>query len=213
MFVEQRYVLARAKLHFTPVVLTPRAHLQRVEGSKTLSPILPLGRESNSLAESGVLLEWANEVPHGSADPQPPLIDSHSPRSVDCSRRMTLYFITLHFDWQFHPDKQRLDVSEGEAEQHLQRFIDVDQAWKILSNEESRKEYNLQLRAHELKQSWPMDAHITLDDMNWDCDTECYTYGCRCGGEFILEKEDTQEMEMVVCCNSCSLSIEVKKVT
>lgn len=23
--------------------------------------------------------------------------------------------------------------------------------------------------AHELKQSWPMDAHITLDDMNWDC--------------------------------------------
>uniref|UniRef100_A0A672QKU9 DnaJ (Hsp40) homolog, subfamily C, member 24 n=1 Tax=Sinocyclocheilus grahami TaxID=75366 RepID=A0A672QKU9_SINGR len=33
----------------------------------------------------------------------------------------------------FHPDKQRPDVSEGEA-------------WKILSNEESRKEYNLQLR-------------------------------------------------------------------
>ncbi|KAG1938161.1 Chaperone DnaJ-domain superfamily protein [Pimephales promelas] len=112
---------------------------------------------------------------------------------------------------KFHPDKQRLDVSEGEAEQHLQRFIDVDQAWKILSNEESRKEYNLQLRAHELKQSWPVDAHITLDDMNWDCDTECYTYGCRCGGEFILEKDDTLEMETVVCCNSCSLSIEVKK--
>ncbi|KAK9952215.1 hypothetical protein ABG768_018068 [Culter alburnus] len=113
----------------------------------------------------------------------------------------------------FHPDKQRPDISEGEAEQHLQRFIDIDQAWKILSNEESRKEYNLQLRAHELKQSWPVDAHITLDDMNWDCDTECYTYGCRCGGEFILEKDDAQEMETVVCCSSCSLSIEVKKVT
>uniref|UniRef100_A0A672PNM9 J domain-containing protein n=1 Tax=Sinocyclocheilus grahami TaxID=75366 RepID=A0A672PNM9_SINGR len=112
----------------------------------------------------------------------------------------------------FHPDKQRPDVSEGEAEQHLQRFIDVDQAWKILSNEESRKEYNLQLRANELKQSWPVDAHITLDDMNWDCDTECYTYSCRCGGEFILEKDDLKEMEMVVCCDSCSLSIEVKKV-
>lgn len=59
---------------------------------------------------------------------------------------ISVSLITLHFDWQFHPDKQRLDVSEGEAEQHLQRFIDVDQAWKILSNEESRKEYNLQLR-------------------------------------------------------------------
>lgn len=62
MFVEQQYVLARAKLHFTPVVLTPRAHLQRVEGSKTLSPIPPLGRESNSLAESGVLLEVTEKL-------------------------------------------------------------------------------------------------------------------------------------------------------
>ncbi|KTF88244.1 hypothetical protein cypCar_00009101, partial [Cyprinus carpio] len=113
----------------------------------------------------------------------------------------------------FHPDKQRLDISEGEAEQHIQRFIDVDQAWKILSNEESRKEYDLQLRALELKQSWPVDARITLNEMNWDCDTKCYTYSCRCGGEFILEKDDLQEMETIVCCDSCSLSIEVKKVT
>ncbi|XP_073797979.1 dnaJ homolog subfamily C member 24 isoform X8 [Danio rerio] len=112
----------------------------------------------------------------------------------------------------FHPDKQRPDVSEEEAEQHLQRFIDIDQAWKILSNEESRNEYNLQLRACELKQSWPVDAHITLDDMNWDYETECYSYTCRCGGEFILEKDETQEVETVVCCDSCSLSIEVKKV-
>lgn len=60
--MEQRYVFARAKLHFTPVVLTPQAHLQRVEGSKTLSPIPPLGRESNSLAESGVLLEVTEKL-------------------------------------------------------------------------------------------------------------------------------------------------------
>ncbi|XP_051978948.1 dnaJ homolog subfamily C member 24-like isoform X2 [Xyrauchen texanus] len=111
----------------------------------------------------------------------------------------------------FHPDKQRPGVSEREAEQHLQRFIDVDQAWKILSNEESRNKYNLQLRAHELKQSWPVDDHITLNDMNWDNDAECYTYSCRCGGEFILDKEEMQEAETVVCCDSCSLSIEVQK--
>lgn len=44
-------------------------------------------------------------------------------------------------------------------------------------------------------------------------DTECYTYSCRCGGEFILDQEDNQEAETVVCCDSCSLSIEVQKVT
>nr|XP_055048180.1 dnaJ homolog subfamily C member 24 isoform X3 [Misgurnus anguillicaudatus] len=112
----------------------------------------------------------------------------------------------------FHPDKQKPGLSEGEAEQLLQKFIDVDQAWKILSDEKSRKEYNLQLRACELKQSWPVDAHVTLDDMNWDTDGECYTYSCRCGGEFVLYQEDTQEAETVVCCDSCSLSIEVQKV-
>lgn len=36
--------------------------------------------------------------------------------------------------------------SEGKVEQLLQKFIDVDQAWKILSDEQSRKEYDLQLR-------------------------------------------------------------------
>lgn len=113
----------------------------------------------------------------------------------------------------FHPDKQKPGLSEGEAEQLLQKFIDVDQAWKILSDEKSRKEYNLQMRACELKQSWPVDAHVTLDDMNWDTDAECYTYSCRCGGEFVLYQEDTQEAETVVCCDSCSLSIEVQKVT
>ncbi|XP_016366912.1 dnaJ homolog subfamily C member 24-like isoform X2 [Sinocyclocheilus rhinocerous] len=61
----------------------------------------------------------------------------------------------------FHPDKQRPDVSEGEAEQHMQRFIDVDQAWKILSNEESRKEYNLQLRG-KAPPSLPLGPSISV---------------------------------------------------
>ncbi|XP_060784260.1 dnaJ homolog subfamily C member 24 isoform X3 [Neoarius graeffei] len=47
----------------------------------------------------------------------------------------------------FHPDKQQPGLSEEEAGLQLQRFIDVDQAWKILSNEESRREFDLQLRA------------------------------------------------------------------
>ncbi|KAG1938162.1 dnaJ subfamily C [Pimephales promelas] len=148
MFVEQQYVLARAKLHFTPVVLTPRAHLQRVEESKTLSPIPPLGRESNSLAESGVLLE----------DTKWDHISVFGWRKEAAFALLTVYSVqSCH--WK---DISVLTVSPGqaeagrirrEAEQHLQRFIDVDQAWKILSNEESRKEYNLQLRGTFLRLS------------------------------------------------------------
>ncbi|XP_060784256.1 dnaJ homolog subfamily C member 24 isoform X2 [Neoarius graeffei] len=112
----------------------------------------------------------------------------------------------------FHPDKQQPGLSEEEAGLQLQRFIDVDQAWKILSNEESRREFDLQLRAHELKQRWPVDACVTLEDMNWDSENECYSYSCRCGGEFLLEKEDADgDEDAVVCCDTCSLSIEVKR--
>ncbi|XP_031421205.1 dnaJ homolog subfamily C member 24 isoform X2 [Clupea harengus] len=111
----------------------------------------------------------------------------------------------------YHPDKQGLDVAAREADRHLQRFIEVDQAWKVLSNEETKREYDLQLRAQELKQDWPVDALVSLEDMDWDDGTRSYTYGCRCGGEFIIGKEEMEEEEAIVCCDTCSLSIEIKR--
>ncbi|XP_076119828.1 dnaJ homolog subfamily C member 24 [Alosa pseudoharengus] len=111
----------------------------------------------------------------------------------------------------YHPDKQGLDVAPGDADQRLQQFIEVDQAWKILSNAETKREYDLQLRAQELKQSWPVDAQVFLEDMDWDSDTQSYTYGCRCGGEFIIGTEEMVEEEAIVCCDTCSLSIEIKR--
>ncbi|KAK1161741.1 hypothetical protein AOXY_G19372 [Acipenser oxyrinchus oxyrinchus] len=72
------------------------------------------------------------------------------------------------FDWQYHPDKQSPDVPAGELEKHVQRFIEVDQAWKILGNGETKKQYDLQRHAAELKQKWPVDDHVCLEDMDWD---------------------------------------------
>ncbi|CAM5160831.1 unnamed protein product [Natator depressus] len=46
----------------------------------------------------------------------------------------------------YHPDKQSADVPAGEVEERVQRFIEIDQAWKILGNEETKKEYDLQRR-------------------------------------------------------------------
>ncbi|MGH0133234.1 UNVERIFIED_CONTAM: hypothetical protein FKN15_005611 [Acipenser sinensis] len=50
----------------------------------------------------------------------------------------------------YHPDKQSPDVPAGELEKRVQRFIDVDQAWKILGNEETKKQYDLQRRGRSL---------------------------------------------------------------
>lgn len=56
----------------------------------------------------------------------------------------TQLFTTLTFDWQYHPDKQSADVPAGTMEECMQKFIEIDQAWKILGNEETKKKYDLQ---------------------------------------------------------------------
>ncbi|XP_048477395.1 dnaJ homolog subfamily C member 24-like [Rhincodon typus] len=48
--------------------------------------------------------------------------------------------------YNYHPDKQRADAPVEELEECVQRFIEVDQAWKILGNEETKREYDLQRR-------------------------------------------------------------------
>ncbi|RXM31731.1 Elongator complex protein 4 [Acipenser ruthenus] len=54
----------------------------------------------------------------------------------------------------YHPDKQSPDVPAGELEKRVQRFIDVDQAWKILGNEETKKQYDLQRREEDKYDSY-----------------------------------------------------------
>ncbi|XP_068254931.1 dnaJ homolog subfamily C member 24 isoform X1 [Nyctibius grandis] len=68
----------------------------------------------------------------------------------------------------YHPDKQKADVPAGEVEERVQRFIEIDQAWKILGNEESKKEYDLQQREDNLTKEWPLHAQIYLEEMSWN---------------------------------------------
>ncbi|XP_049928258.1 dnaJ homolog subfamily C member 24 isoform X1 [Epinephelus moara] len=133
---------------------------------------------------------------------------------------------------QYHPDRLRGECP-SEAESALKKFLEVDEAWKILSDQNTRRQYDLQRRALELKQDWPVDSTVYLDDMTWDpvcvVSDECvYTYSCRCGGGFSVseeeveeetqrrqldnEEEDTKDEEhrgVVVCCDTCSLSVYV----
>ncbi|XP_048401013.1 dnaJ homolog subfamily C member 24 [Stegostoma tigrinum] len=109
----------------------------------------------------------------------------------------------------YHPDKQHADAPVEELEECVQRFIEVDQAWKILGNEETKREYDLQRREVTMSQKWPVDAQVSLEDMHWIAADQCYTYDCRCGGEYVLSKEEAEENVFLLCCNTCSLSIEI----
>ncbi|NXV89198.1 DJC24 protein, partial [Calonectris borealis] len=108
----------------------------------------------------------------------------------------------------YHPDKQKADVPAGEVEERVQRFIEIDQAWKILGNEETKKEYDLQQREDNLTKEWPLHAQIYLKDMSWNEDEQCYTLSCRCGGNYTVFKSETKDVSLV-CCDTCSLVIEI----
>ncbi|XP_003214754.1 dnaJ homolog subfamily C member 24 [Anolis carolinensis] len=108
----------------------------------------------------------------------------------------------------YHPDKQSTDVPAGEVEARMQRFIEIDRAWKILGNEETKKEYDLQRRDRELTQGWPVDAQVLIEDMNWNQSEHSYSLACRCGGKYIVSKSEAEDGS-VVSCNTCSLLIEI----
>ncbi|NWZ81128.1 dnaJ homolog subfamily C member 24 [Poecile atricapillus] len=108
----------------------------------------------------------------------------------------------------YHPDKQEADVPAGEAEERVQRFIEIDQAWKILGNEETKKEYDLQRREDNLTKEGPLHAQIYLEEMSWNEDEQLYTLSCRCGGNYSVFKSETKDVSLV-CCDTCSLVIEI----
>ncbi|XP_012307692.1 dnaJ homolog subfamily C member 24 isoform X4 [Aotus nancymaae] len=66
----------------------------------------------------------------------------------------------------YHPDKQSTDVPAGTVEERVQKFIEIDQAWKILGNEETKREYDLQRCEDNLRSIGPVDAQVYLEEMS-----------------------------------------------
>ncbi|XP_057881560.1 dnaJ homolog subfamily C member 24 [Melospiza georgiana] len=107
-----------------------------------------------------------------------------------------------------HPDKQAAGAAEAAAEEHGQRFLEIHQAWKVLGNEETKQEYDLQQREDNLTKEWPLHEQIYLEDMSWNEDEQLYTLSCRCGGNYSVSKSETKDVSLV-CCDTCSLVIEI----
>ncbi|KAK2844044.1 hypothetical protein Q5P01_010703 [Channa striata] len=130
---------------------------------------------------------------------------------------------------QYHPDRLKAQCS-AEAESGVKKFLEADAAWRILSDHNKRRQYDIQRRAQELKQDWPVDTTVCLEEMSWDQDLCVYKYCCRCGGGFSVAEDEVQEEKhsrqqdyekekiegglhrsVIVCCDTCSLSLCVKK--
>lgn len=70
-------------------------------------------------------------------------------------------FCAVVFGWQYHPDKQAAGAAV-EAEERTRRFLEIHQAWKVLGNEETKQEYDLQQRGRFLPRSAGVAAALSL---------------------------------------------------
>lgn len=110
---------------------------------------------------------------------------------------------------KYHPDKIDPASSLGSKKTAEKMYADVAMAWQVLSNQDKRKEYDSKLKEEKLNISMPLYDTVTIDDLDWDEDTECYCYMCRCGGEYALSESDAEQCIELVCCDTCTLGLQI----
>ncbi|XP_072033713.1 dnaJ homolog subfamily C member 24-like [Amphiura filiformis] len=110
---------------------------------------------------------------------------------------------------QYHPDK--IDPhSSADVKQHAMTIYSViDKAWQVLSNPTTKKEYDSRVKEEKLNATLPVYDTVPLDDLDWDEESDCYCYPCRCGGEYAITEADVDEQIELVCCDTCTLGLRV----
>ena len=97
---------------------------------------------------------------------------------------------------EYHPDKTQ--SSDVKTQQHFQ---DIQHAYQILSNSESRRKYDQEQQRHHLHAL----PHTKIDSNDFHDDE----YTCRCGKILLIEKE-TNNSQLIECPN-CSMKIQWKE--
>lgn len=101
---------------------------------------------------------------------------------------------------KYHPDKNQTASNQD--------FLQVQLAFKILSDPILKQQYDLQFVTNSSK-SFAIHDQVSLDELEFDgC---VYELNCRCGGIFKLSKEATDLTLTILCvsCDTCSLCISV----
>ncbi|KAG0470031.1 hypothetical protein HPP92_016129 [Vanilla planifolia] len=127
-----------------------------------------------------------------------------------------------------HPDKlcnRQMPDDTNEAEQ--ERFLSVQKAWEVLSDPNTRENYDRQIQASR-NQVEVVDDEISLAEMTVqaDGDVKQLFYMCRCGDHFSITSNELEEIgvsigetegsttesspaSVVLHCGSCSLKVRL----
>lgn len=107
----------------------------------------------------------------------------------------------------YHERAKRLHPDKVDGKNH-DEFLLLSKAWSALCDPDKRREYDNEIDRKEWSSS-PMYCEIDLSEM--ECDGATYSYCCRCGGVYTLDKGDvTRTEEIRVGCDDCTLHIRIR---
>eukprot|EP01147_Barroeca_monosierra_P010677 gene10677-7807_t len=122
---------------------------------------------------------------------------------------------------KYHPDKQQqavsqslesIDTTMAPVFPNGTDFIELMQAWEILSDDAKRARYDAELICFETVQDLPFHDEVQLNEMDFDEDGKVYYLECRCGGEYVLKLQSTSSdasSTWVLPCSTCTLGLKV----
>lgn len=129
---------------------------------------------------------------------------------LNCSRESSLEEVKQAYRRKLlecHPDKNLVNDAKNTVE-----FQKVQDAWTTLCDEESRRRYDAELSQNELETQSQLIFDVVgkceLDEEN----SEFFTYKCRCGDTYYINKEELLiEGQVVhVPCTGCTFALAVK---
>uniref|UniRef100_A0A2M4C3B9 Putative molecular chaperone dnaj superfamily n=1 Tax=Anopheles marajoara TaxID=58244 RepID=A0A2M4C3B9_9DIPT len=103
---------------------------------------------------------------------------------------------------RYHPDKRKGGTESSD-------FIRIDEAWKVLRDEQARRVYDAELMQQSCQEEYFVNEILTLADFEKHQEEDYRFHVCRCGGFYILPDEPTISEKTYVCCDECSLVVQV----
>lgn len=123
---------------------------------------------------------------------------------LNCDRNASIEEIKKSYQsliLKHHPDKQ---------EQNAEIFIQLNEAWNILRDPDKRRAYDAEMLQKRFSENRIVHEVVNLStDFCFDEETNSYCRDCRCGGLFMVSKEEIDVTVSYLECDECSLVIAV----
>eukprot|EP01089_Gocevia_fonbrunei_P002271 TRINITY_DN12260_c0_g1_i1.p1 TRINITY_DN12260_c0_g1~~TRINITY_DN12260_c0_g1_i1.p1 ORF type:complete len:146 (+),score=17.67 TRINITY_DN12260_c0_g1_i1:163-600(+) len=103
-----------------------------------------------------------------------------------------------------HPDKNKMEDTTA-------KFVLLQEAWKVLQDDEQRRQYNSDNNNFVEMPDLPVFAEVDLEDMKMEVksDNTFYSYPCRCGDYFKISEIELENGIDLAPCTNCSYTLRI----